>query len=359
MIKKSWLIMDGQFGSTGKGLIAGYLALKREPDTVVNNFGPNAGHTTVLNDGTKVMVQMLPSAIVSPSVKRILIGPGAIIDPWILMKEIDKYEDLLKGKEIFIHPMATLVTEDHKRREAAELNRISSTCKGTGAAQTDKIMRKKGAVVKECNRLSIRSLCTPSVMDFMKMIVESKCLQIESAQGMELGINTGDWYPYCTSRDINVYQILSDCGIPYGSIYPEIIVSMRTYPIRVGNAFDIFGKLIGVSGPVYDDQTELSWDKLNVEEEKTTVTNKVRRVFTWSWKNFDKVMTILNPHSIFLNFVNYLEENPQFGHRKTGAMIKEMETRARISYPLIKWIGTGPMIKDVISRPISMDIDEA
>ena len=78
---KSCASVDVQCGSTGKGLMAGYLALTRNPDTAVCNFGPNAGHTTVLDDGREVVVQMLPSAIVSPSVKNVLIGPGAIVDP--------------------------------------------------------------------------------------------------------------------------------------------------------------------------------------------------------------------------------------------------------------------------------------
>lgn len=354
MKKLSYVIIDGQWGSTGKGLIAGYLATKVRPDTAVCNFGPNAGHTVVMPDGREVMTQMLPSAIVSPHVKTILIGPGAIVDPKILKAELDKYDDLVKDKRIFIHDMATIIKQEHKDREAAELNRISSTCKGTGAAQTDKVMRIEGAVARDCADLPI---CAIRGLDFTRLLQESQILQIESAQGLELGLNSGGWYPYCTSRDVNVHQVLSDCAIPYSFPRSKVVVSMRTYPIRVGNAFDSEGNLIGTSGPVYPDQEEVTWEQLGQKVERTTVTKKIRRVFTWSHLNFEKVITMLNPDAIFLNFVNYYEENPTFVSPITRSKVYEIEqhyNRCILTMgdtgPIIRWIGTGPKITDVLQR---------
>ncbi|MDD4352635.1 MAG: adenylosuccinate synthetase [Candidatus Gracilibacteria bacterium] len=345
----SYLIVDGQWGSTGKGLIAGYLALKRNPDTAVCNFGCNAGHTTVLDDGRVVMVQMLPSAIVAPSVKTVLIGPGAIIDPEILASEVEKYADFLKGKNIYIHESAAVIHDVHKEREKSSLNRVSSTCKGVGAAQADKTMRVDGCIAKRCFRHFGDGVEKVSVSEFTDLLLKSDLLQIESAQGLELGINSGGWYPYCTSRDINVHQILSDCGVPYCMDHPEIIVTMRTFPIRVGDAYDKGGEKVGTSGPVYDDQREISWEELGVPFERTTVTKKVRRVFTWSNKNLDKVLKVLCPNHIFLNFVNYLEDNPSFEGKETMKFIKSIEDFAE--YPsLVRWIGVGPKIKDVLER---------
>lgn len=359
MPKRSFLIVDGQWGSTGKGLIAGYLALKRSPDTAVCNFGANAGHTTVLDDGRVVMVQILPSAIISPSVKNIMIGPGAIVDPLVLAGEMDRYKDLLYGKQIFIHESASVICQDHRDREAASLNRISSTCKGVGASQTDKIMRIPNAIARENDDLGHLNVKVITVSEFTKLLIESKLLQIESAQGLELGINSGGWYPYCTSRDINIHQILSDCGIPYCMKKPEVIVSMRTYPIRVGNAFDKEGNQIGTSGPVYDDQREVTWEELGVPFERTTVTKKIRRVFTWSNKNLEKVITTLAPDAVFLNFVNYLEKEPSFDSPETSKFIKNIEDYihtmiewqgAPFPTASVRWIGTGAKIKDVIER---------
>jgi adenylosuccinate synthase len=356
-IKRSYLIIDGQWGSTGKGLIAGYLALKREPDAAVCNFGANAGHTTVLDDGRVVMVQILPSAIIAPSVKNVLIGPGAIVDPTVLAIEMEKYADLLKGKQIYIHESASIICQEHKDREAGELNRISSTCKGVGAAQTDKIMRIPNATAKENEHLKLLDVKIIPVMEFTKLLMASNLLQIESAQGLELGANSGGWYPYCTSRDINVHQVLSDCGIPFCMKKPEVIVSMRTYPIRVGNAFDKDGNMIGTSGPVYDDQREVTWEELGVPLERTTVTKKIRRVFTWSNKNLEKVITLLAPDAIFLNFTNYLEENSGFGTPKTSELIHNIEITIKkstdwkgVPFPSarVRYIGKGPKIGDVL-----------
>lgn len=350
---KSYMVIDGQWGSTGKGLIAGYLALTRKPDTAVCNYGTNAGHTVVLDDGRVVMTQMLPSAIVSPSVKNILIGPGAVIDPEILMAEIEKYADLLKGKNIYVHESAALIGDIHKYREKNQLNRVSSTCKGVGAAQADKIMRIAGCTVGNSHRSFEGNVKVVSVMEFTDLLLESKVLQIESAQGLELGLNSGGWYPYCTSRDVNICQVFSDCGIPYCMDKPEIVVTMRTFPIRVGDAFDASGNKIGTSGPVYDDQREITWEELGVPLERTTVTHKIRRVFTWSDKNFEKVLKLLAPDYIFLNFINYLkDENPSFESPNVKKFIENMEDviDSLSSKAIVKWAGIGPKIKDVLER---------
>ncbi len=72
------LIVDMQFGSTGKGLIAGYLAKKHKYDVVVNANMPNAGHTFIDSTGNVMIHKVLPSGIVSPKIKYVLIGPGSV-----------------------------------------------------------------------------------------------------------------------------------------------------------------------------------------------------------------------------------------------------------------------------------------
>jgi adenylosuccinate synthase len=346
----NYMIIDGQWGSTGKGLIAGYLAMHWMPDAVVCNFGPNAGHTVVFEERT-VMTQILPTAIISPSVMRIFIGPGAIVDPAILRVEIEKYADLLEGKKILVHESASIVTELHKATERAELTRISSTCKGTGASQVDKMMRIPEAVAGG-NLEWMKDVLgdygkVVTAQEYEDSILFSKNLQIESAQGFELGINTG-WFPHCTSRDVNVWQVLSDCAIPRimaKDIY--VIVSMRTFPIRVGNVKDDQGKMIGYSGDVYPDQKEITFEELGVEAERTTVTQKIRRIFTWSSTNMQRVKRMINPDAVFLNFVNYLEDDPSFKSPETERFVNriEHETGMKVSH-----IGTGPAIEDVKYR---------
>ncbi len=73
------LIVDLQYGSTGKGLIAGYLAEKHGYDCVVNANMPNAGHTYIDDKGQKMVHKVLPNGIVSPSCDTVLIGPGSVL----------------------------------------------------------------------------------------------------------------------------------------------------------------------------------------------------------------------------------------------------------------------------------------
>lgn len=361
-MEKCWMIMDGQWGSTGKGLLAGYLSIHRQPDTAVCNFGPNAGHTTVLPSGKTVIVCQLPSAIVSPYVKNIMIGPGSIIDINLLQKELEEYTDFIKDKKIWIHENAILVHQLHKKIEKHKVNCISSTCKGTGAAIANRVMRDPAGIIRHIDKYICRTfpmnVMVVNYLEWDDLMGAAKKLQIESAQGFELSID-GPFYPHCTSRPINKWQILSDCGIP-GRFDPELIVSMRCHPIRVGHAYDKDGVKIGDSGPVYDDQNELTFEGLNVQAERTTVTGKIRRIFTWSWRNFQRMVTYNDPDYMFLNFVNYIEKGADFGKGRVGAFVNEIEEMyfslsreigSPINIPFIKWIGTGPNIMNVKERP--------
>ncbi|MGL5178493.1 MAG: adenylosuccinate synthetase, partial [Aeromonas veronii] len=90
MTHKVDLVMDFQYGSTGKGLIAGWLAQRGDYDTVVCAFATNAGHTYVnKTEGIHLMTQQLPTAaVVSKTVKHILLGPGSLIHAQTLINEI-------------------------------------------------------------------------------------------------------------------------------------------------------------------------------------------------------------------------------------------------------------------------------
>ena len=77
-MKKVDVIIDLQFGSTGKGLIAGYMATHGTYDTVVNANMPNAGHTFIDAKGQVMMHKVLPNGVVGPNVKNVMIGAGSI-----------------------------------------------------------------------------------------------------------------------------------------------------------------------------------------------------------------------------------------------------------------------------------------
>lgn len=351
MNSKAYMIFDLQFGSTGKGALAGYLAKERGPDVVITAWGPNAGHTYIDQTGRKFIHRMLANGVVSPNLNTILIGPGSVIDLDCLMVEILSCKDLLKGKDIVIHPNAVIVDYKHKKQEAEGANvKIGSTMKGTGAAIIDRIKRDPdGDSVIARDRITenwanaVSHLGIDIYVDAGRYAFEinnADLIQIEGAQGFSLSMYHG-FYPYTTSRDVTPAQVMADCAIPFG-IIPEVYGTIRTFPIRVANRYNEKGVMIGNSGPHYHDQKELDWAEVGVEPELTTVTQLPRRVFSFSEQQLRESIHYCNPTKIFLNFANYLED--------FGAIIELVE---RVNLygddMLVEWIGMGPGHDDIIT----------
>lgn len=343
-MKKAYMIIDLQYGSTGKGLLAGYLAEQEKPDVVVTAWGPNAGHTYIDKAGRTYIHRMLANGIVSPNLKAVLIGPGSVIDLAILRSEIESCADLLQGKIIIIHPKAVIVTAEHVAIESRNV-KIGSTMKGTGAAVIQRIERNPddtiiardaigGFWLKEMDDLGV--YCFVSEQMYAVELDKAKVIQIEGAQGFSLSIYHGH-YPYTTSRDVTPAQVMADCAIPF-SIIPEVYGTLRTFPIRVANRFDVEGKQIGTSGPCYDDQRELEWSDLGIPAELTTVTKLPRRVFTFSMKQTKDAVRLCGPSKLFLNFANYL------GISETRKLADRIADETGVE---VTWIGFGPTVEDV------------
>lgn len=347
-MNKAYMILDLQFGSTGKGLLAGYLATKEKPDTIVTAWGPNAGHTYIDSNGRKFIHRMLANGIVSSNLKTILIGPGSVIDTECLLMEITQCRDLLRGKRIVIHPQAAVVMPHHLTEEKANVT-IGSTMKGTGAAVVQRINRNPdkintAKVVIGGNPLyldTIRNMgINIDVCDrlYRNSIQSSQVMQIEGAQGYSLSIYHG-LYPYTTSRDVTPSQVMADCALPF-HIKPEVYGTLRTFPIRVANRFDDDGNMIGTSGPGYEDQKEMDWADVGVEPELTTVTQLPRRIFEFSDQQLKEACFQCSPNKIFLNFANYLEPE----------QVRELVERIyNQTFVRVEWIGVGPYHNDVLT----------
>lgn len=336
---KAHLIIDLQYGSTGKGLIAGYLAKREDYDTAICSFAPNAGHTYI-DGATKIMTQQLPTAgIVSKTVKNIMIGPGALIDIGVLRAELWKYRPLLAGKRVMIHPSAAIVGFHHI---AAEQNngytKIGSTAKGVGEAAIQRIRRNPeedntagGKIYGEI--LDDLGLVV-SAEEYRHTINLSESAIIEGAQGFSLSMYHGQ-YPYTTSRDVTPWQIAADCGIPFKwASYLQIIGTLRTFPIRVNNRD-------GSSGPCYPDQHEISWESLGLQPEITTVTKLPRRIFTFSEAQLREALFHCGGYwetKLFLNFCNYLQPY------EVQYLINKIEAPHPLTLnpPKVCWLGNGP-----------------
>lgn len=338
-MKNAYAIVDLQFGSTGKGLLAGYLATKHKPDTVVCAFGPNAGHTFIDADKNRWVHVMVPMAAVCGA-RKVLFGPGSVVHPELLHSELEAINGKGHIPEVFIHENAVVVQERHREQEAEYGARIGSTMKGTGAAMAERMLRKNAGeriVARDALRNTPLESLVADIDTYNEAIDAAQVLQIEGAQGFSLSMYHG-FYPYTTSRDCTVNQLLADCGVPYTLrevVRPEVWGTARTFPIRVNNrGFS--------SGPAYPDQVEVTWESLGMEPELTTVTKLPRRIFTFSERQIAEAIRMNGVDAVFLNFCNYLKGQED----KLDNIVRMIE-----KYAPVLLQGHGPAIGDVEDTP--------
>lgn len=356
------LILDLQFGSTGKGLIAGYLARQWRPTCVVTAWAPNAGHTFISGNGRKFVHTMLANSIVSPDLDTIMIGPGSLINPDSLIAELDAASDVLhKDCRVYIHPHAAVVTQAHRDAEAGPMTKIGSTKKGVGEAMIQRIRRDPDN--QNVARVALKGTALETCVierpdDWTGMLYNNKRIMIEGAQGFSLSMYHG-FYPYCTSRDVSTMQTLADCGIPYAmwkNAKTDVIGCVRTFPIRVANRFDEKGAQVGWSGPHYYDQKEISFEELGLPTELTTVTKLPRRIFTFSAQQIREALTICGANQVFLNFCNYTESPEELLE-----IIRAIEREGSHvdANTAVRYLGWGPSEDDVTDVSNFVMLDEA
>ena len=329
--RKADMIIDLQYGSTGKGLLAGYLGVEREYDVVMNANMPNAGHTYIDQRGQIMIHKVLPSGVVSPACRYVLLGPGSVFDPGRLGFEMRQLAEFgYDHFKVVIHPNAIVLAERHRTAETV-LDTIGSTKQGAGGALIEKIERNvSGGPLLARDKVDLIHASTNNeaviaTHDLYRHIISSADnILMEGAQGYSLGQNQEFW-PYTTSRECTPARFMSDMMMPL-TMLRDVYGVARMHPIRVG----------GTSGGHYPDQIETSWKALGVEKEFTTVTNKERRVFTFSKRQLDDAIWECQPDGIFLNFVNYDEDLGDMLVRHYGN--------------LIRWIGMGPHHDDVKPR---------
>lgn len=335
----AYVLVDGQFGSTGKGLLAHFLAEvgAGQITAVTTNAGPNSGHTTYV-DGEKLVTKQIPVAGVVLQKRGcpvdVHLNAGAVIDYETLKEEVE----WLANPEYFtIHPCAAVI-EEEDTADVESLAAIASTGKGVGQAMARKILREGNVAIKSQSTLKARM---HDKLDLIRLAWRNRVIFVETAQGFSLGVNQ-PMYPFTTSRECTVGQALSDAGFPPRSLQKSVM-SLRTYPIRVGNTS------AGWSGPGYRDQTELSWEEIGQKPERTTVTNRVRRVFSWSRDQFRDACRANDPDLLFLNFCNYLSEEQLGRLLEMVAVDYQLATGRNLDGLLL---GFGPTVEDIEWRAL-------
>jgi len=373
------VVTDGQWGSTGKGLISAALAARYMPEIISTTNMANAGHTAI-DDAGKII--FIAKALPAPAIVRrwileydphILIGPSAAFNIDQLMKEITETGS---NYQLSIHPRAGVITDEHKQAEAdlkTGTKHLASTMQGCGTMLADKVMRRKelklardypelaGHMVKDMGiklegknpqiRTDIAGLSMPLALN---MLMEKHGFTIlhEGSQGFSLCINHGSHYPQCTSRSTTAMQNMTDMGLTHRAI-GDIYLVIRPAPIRVGNVIED-GKQVGYSGDCYEDHEETTWAQIAAnagapEEvtkgELTTVTKRLRRVFTFSKQQIIEAVAVNGANKIALNFANYVDwscygtNDYQKLPKKVFEFIEMIEDLVNVPVTVV---GTGP-----------------
>ncbi len=329
----STVVVGGFFGDEGKGKIISYLAIKDNPKIIVRGgAGPNAGHT--IRDGDKVYkVRMLPSGFLNKDAK-VMIGPGVVINPEILKKEI---QDFNATGRSFIDKHCGIIEETHLARDSkGELKeKIGSTGSGTGPANADRAMR----VLKLAKDIdSLSSLVIDVPQEINSALSANENILVEGTQGTFLSLWHGT-YPFVTSKDVTASGICADVGLGPTKV-DEVIVVFKSYVTRVG------------TGPL---ENELSLEDAEKKgwSEFGTVTGRQRRAADFDFNLARRAIMLNGATQIAITKLDVLFPDcagkTSFDELSKDAksFIKNIEDELNTPVTII---GTGQDTNDVIDR---------
>ncbi len=306
----SLVVIGAQWGDEGKGKLVDYLTT--QADYVVRfQGGNNAGHTLVVN-GVKTKLNLVPSGILHPKVN-CLIASGVVLNPEVLLEEMSK----LKAAGVDVSPSRLVLDReahlvlgyhaaiDQAREELKGKNKIGTTGRGIGPAYEDRAARcgvrvadllalpelkqRLLQVIKERNDYLKHVLRSSIVIDFERQweAIESFSKQIkpyignvsailgkavsrearivfEGAQGTLLDQSFGT-VPYVTSSSTISGAVCTGAGIGPKHINYVLGVA-KAYCTRVG------------SGPFPSELTDALGDQIRERgAEYGTVTGRPRR----------------------------------------------------------------------------------
>jgi adenylosuccinate synthase len=304
---KAVAVVGAQWGDEGKGKVVDYLASSFD---IVARYagGHNAGHTVIF-DGRRFILQLIPSGILRPG-KKAVIGPGTVVDPAALVNELENLKKAgieVRGR-LFLSSRAHLIFPYHREMDkAAEAARgaaaIGTTSRGIGPAYEDKMARrgirvcdlldadrfreKLERVIAEKDAISrasyghpletaglldqylelaahIRGLIADTTVLLNEALDKGESMLFEGAQGTMLDIDHGT-YPYVTSSNATSGGVAAGLGISPMRLTGVVGVT-KAYTTRVG------------SGPFPTEMPDLDADDLRKRgNEFGAVTGRPRR----------------------------------------------------------------------------------
>ena len=270
-----YVVVGTQWGDEGKGKVVDLLG--KHVDMVVRyQGGNNAGHTVVVN-GKKTVLHLLPSGILNKDAV-CGIGPGVVLNPFVLFEEVEALEkEGLQCDHLRISDRTQLLMPYHVRLdELIEARggkyKVGTTKNGIGPCYSDKYSRigirvcdlqdwnvfeeklKSTLEIKnaEIEKVYggepfdydemvaqfkvIREKMLPMICDSVSLVNEAlendKVVLFEGAQANMLDINYGT-YPFVTSSSPTSAGVLEGAGVPPQSL-TRIIGVAKAYSTRVG-----------------------------------------------------------------------------------------------------------------------------
>lgn len=271
-------VIGAQWGDEGKGKVVDLFS--QNADIVVRfQGGNNAGHTLVV-DGEKTVLHLIPSGALHPN-KLCVIGNGVVVDPEVLLEEIRGLKQrghLLDDSLLRVSEEAHLIMPYHKSIDQARerlrgKGKIGTTGRGIGPAYEDKVARigirfidlleeetfreklrynieEKNiylkAILKEktlnfrethdtyCGyRERLKRYVTNTALLLDREIKAGKRVLFEGAQGTLLDVDHGT-YPFVTSSNTVIGGVCAGAGVGPQNIH-QIIGISKAYTTRVGS----------------------------------------------------------------------------------------------------------------------------
>ncbi len=306
------IIVGAQWGDEGKGKVVDYLT--EHADVVVRfQGGNNAGHTVIV-DGKKTALSIIPSGILHEN-SRCLLASGMVLDPEIFIKELFSLEEKgiavtperlgISGEIPLIMPYHPAIDAERERLRLALETQIGTTKKGIGPAYEDSVSRDGIRVADLADPLRLKELIDRNVaaknkylssvlgsnisfsaeeilekyINYANHLVpyisnvsaelarahkENKYVIFEGAQGSLLDIHHGT-YPYVTSSSTVAGYACVSAGFSPRHV-DSIVGIFKAYTTRVGE------------GPFPTEDRGEEGDRLRtIGHEFGTVTGRPRR----------------------------------------------------------------------------------
>ncbi|MGI8905707.1 MAG: adenylosuccinate synthase [Candidatus Sumerlaeaceae bacterium] len=269
------VIVGCQWGDEGKGKVIDFLA--HDADLVARyQGGNNAGHTVIV-EGRKIVLHLIPSGILHEGL-RCLIGNGVVVDPHALVEEIQMLEQAAVPvrERLMVSETAHLIMPYHRKldqmMEARRgANKIGTTGRGIGCAYADKVarhgiraleLRDRDRFVRKVKEFSpfyqhlfqsygedpwsvedvvdevwqTRDVILPLLVDGVTVINDelkrgAKVLA-EGAQGVLLDVDFGT-YPFVTSSSPSPGGVCTGLGVSPREV-SKVVGVVKAYSTRVG-----------------------------------------------------------------------------------------------------------------------------